>query len=145
MFERILVPADLTERNRDAVDMARGLVAPNGSICLLHVIQTIPGVGVDEEPAFYRKLEERASAFLADLGTSLESVDVAWSAEVVYGSRVRSIVDEAKRLSADLIVIRSHRVSREPSEGSSVRANDGFGTLSYQVGVLAECPVLLVK
>ncbi len=71
MFERILVPADLTERNREAVAMASRVVAPNGSICLLHVIQTIPGVGVDEEKEFYERLEQKASTFLGEQGNEL--------------------------------------------------------------------------
>ncbi|GMR21980.1 MAG: universal stress protein [Acidobacteriota bacterium] len=138
MFERIVVPADLTERNREAVAMASRMAAPNGSICLLHVIETIPGVSVDEEREFYEKLEQKASAFLAELGTVLTEKRVEWTAEVVYGSRARTILDEARKLGADLIVIRSHRIDRESSA-------QGFGTLSYQVGILAECPVLLVK
>ena len=138
MFERIVVPADLTERNREAVAMASRVVAPNGSICLLHVIETIPGLSVDEEREFYEKLEQKASAFLAELGTVLEEQGVEWTAEVVYGSRARTILDEARKLGADLIVIRSHRI-----DGAS--SAQGFGTLSYHIGILAECPVLLVK
>lgn len=138
MFERIIVPVDLTKRNREAVDMARGVVAPNGSICLVHVIETIPGVSVDEEKAFYEKLEKKASSFLAELSSVLDDAGVDSTAEVVYGSRARSILDEAKKLDADLIVVRSHRIGTE-------RADQGFGTLSYQIGILAECPVLLVK
>ena len=138
MFERILVPADLTERNREAVEMASRVVAPNGSICLLHVIQTIPGVDVDEEKEFYERLEQKASTFLGELGNALSAQDISWTAEVVYGSRARTILDEAKKLGADLIVIRSHRIDAESS-------GQGFGTLSYQVGILAECPVLLAK
>ena len=138
MFERIIVPADLTERNREAVAMASQVVAPSGNICLLHVIETIPGLSVDEEREFYEKLEHKASAFLAELGTVLEERGVEWSAEVVYGSRARTILDEARKLDADLIVIRSHRIDGESS-------TPGFGTLSYQIGILAECPVLLVK
>lgn len=138
MFERIVVPADLTERNREAVEMARDVVAPSGSVCLLHVIETIPGVSVDEEKAFYEKLEHKASAFLATLGDILEKSGLDWTAEVVYGSRAHSILDEAKKLDADLIVVRSHRVAGE-------RSDQGYGTLSYQIGIMAECPVLLVK
>jgi len=138
LFERIVVPADLTERNREAVAMASRVVAPNGSICLLHVIETIPGLSVDEEREFYEKLEQKASAFLAELGTILVEQGVEWTAEVVYGSRARTILDEARKLGADLIVIRSHRIDGESSA-------QGFGTLSYQVGILAKCPVLLVK
>ena len=138
MFERIVVPADLTEANRETVRMARGVAAPNGHICLLHVIETIPGLDVDEERDFYERLERKASAFLDELRHGLDGEDVRVSAEIVYGSRARAILDEAQKLDADLIVLRSHRVSRESTQ-------TGFGTLSHQVGILAECPVLLVK
>lgn len=138
MFERIVVPTDLTERNRDAVVMSSRMVAPEGAICLLHVIETIPGLSVDQDKDFYEKLEKNASAFLGELGGALSAQGIRWSAEVVYGSRARTILDEAKKLDADLIVIRSHRIDTE-------RMGHGFGTLSYQIGILSECPVLLVK
>lgn len=142
MFERIVVPADLTEKNREAVEMASRVAAPDGKVCLLHVIETIPGVSVDEEKEFYGKLEQKASAFLEKLGSELSAKKISWTAEVVYGSRARAILDEANKLEADLIVIRSHRVDTEPS---SRQSQHGFGTLSYQIGIFAECPVLLVK
>jgi nucleotide-binding universal stress UspA family protein len=144
MFERIVVPADLTEKNREAVAMASRVAARNGTVCLLHVIETIPGLGVDEEKEFYEKLEKKASAFLEELGGELSAKKIQWTAEVVYGSRARGILDEAKKLDADLIVIRSHRVDTDTPEASSEK-NQGFGTLSYQIGIFAECPVLLVK
>ena len=144
MFARIVVPADLTDRNREAVAMASRVAAPDGTICLLHVIETIPGVAVDEEKEFYEKLEKKASVFLGELGDTLSAQNIRWSAEVVYGSRAQTILDEAKKLDADLIVIRSHRIDRE-SAGQSGQSGMGFGTLSYQVGILAECSVLLVK
>ena len=138
MFERIVVPADLTQANREAVQMAGRLAAPNGRICLLHVIETIPGLELTEEKSFYERLEHKAATFLEELSGLLDRETVQVSAEIVYGSRARTILDEAKKLEADLIVIRSHRVSGESSDA-------GFGTLSYQIGILAECPVLLVK
>jgi len=138
VFERILVPADLTERNRQAVEMARSVVAENGRIYLLHVIETIPGLSVDDEKEFYDKLEKKASEFLSELGSTLMEPGIEWTAEVVYGSRARTILEEARKLRADLIVVSSHRIDTE-------RAGQGLGTLSYQVGVLAACPVLLVK
>jgi nucleotide-binding universal stress UspA family protein len=138
VFERIIVPADLTERNRESVAMAARVVSPEGTVYLLHVIETIPGVGVDEEKEFYEKLERKASAFLGELGSALTAENIAWSAEVIYGSRARSILDEAKKLDADLIIVRSHKIDADAP-------GQGYGTLSYQVGILAECPVLLVK
>ncbi|HSF15971.1 MAG TPA: universal stress protein [Vicinamibacteria bacterium] len=138
MFESIVVPVDLTERNRSAVEMAGRLSAPGGRVCLLHVIETIPGMSVDEQSAFYGKLEKRASAHLRELGKMLEEKSVRWTAELAYGPRAKTVLDEAEKLDADLIVIQSHRVGDEvPSEG--------WGTLSYQIGIFARCSVLLVK
>ena len=86
----------------------------------------------------YQRLEERASAHLQDLTGALDGRDVNCRSAIAYGPRARTILDEAERLEADVIVIRSHRVGdNEPRSGS--------GTLSYQVGILANCPVLLVK
>ena len=138
MFERIVVPADLTERNRRAVEMAGRLSAPEGTVCLLHVIETIPGMSVEEESIFFGKLEERASAYLGELGKMLDEKQIQWKAEIAYGPRAKTILDEAEKLHADLIVIRSHRVGDE-------KPSEGWGTLSYQVGIFARCPVLLVK
>ncbi len=38
----------------------------------------------------------------------------------------------------DLIVLKSHRIDLE-------NPSAGWGTVSYKVGILAQCPVLLVK
>jgi universal stress protein A len=47
-------------------------------------------------------------------------------------------VRTAAALRADLIVLPSHRVN------PSMVGRD-WGTISYKVGILAQCPVLLVK
>ena len=138
MFAHIVVPVDLTERNRGAVEMASRLLSSEGRVCLLHVIETIPGMSVDEESAFFGKLEERASAYLEELGKMLDEQQIEWKAEVAYGPRAKTILDEAEKLQADLIVLRSHRIGDE-------KPSEGWGTLSYQVGIFARCPVLLVK
>ena len=138
MFESIVVPVDLTGRNRSAVEMAGRLSASGGSVCLLHVIETIPGMSVDEQSTFYSKLEKRASAHLGELGKRLDEKQVRWAAEVAYGPRAKTILDEAAKLDADLIVIQSHRVGDEAR-------SEGWGTLSYQIGIFARCSVLLVK
>jgi nucleotide-binding universal stress UspA family protein len=139
MFRVVLVPADLTDRNRQAVGMAAKLVdAEEGAIHLLHVIETIPGFTIEEEKGFYDRLERAARGYLAELARPLEALKLRFEAEVVYGPRAKTIVEEAARLGADLIVIQSHRV--DPG-----RREESFGTLSYQVGIFARCPVLLMK
>ena len=138
MFERIIVPCDLTGRNRIAVEMAAELAASSGSVRLLHVIEIIPGLGLDEEKDFYEKLEGRARSHLEELGKILEAKSVPFQVALAFGPRAKTIVEEAEKLNADLIVVRSHRV------GEATPA-EGWGTLSYQVGIFAACPVLLVK
>jgi nucleotide-binding universal stress UspA family protein len=57
---------------------------------------------------------------------------------VVYGRRAEEIVKFAAANDVDLIVLASHRVN-------SLMVSRDWGTISYQVGILAQCPVLLVK
>jgi nucleotide-binding universal stress UspA family protein len=139
LFRLILVPADLTNKNRAAVEMAAGLVnAQGGAVHLLHVIETIPGFTLEEEKGFYARLEKAAARHLEALARPLQEAGLRWEADVVYGPRAKTILDEAERLGADLIVVRSHRVHPK-------RRQQSFGTLSHQVGIFARCPVLLVK
>jgi len=57
---------------------------------------------------------------------------------IAYGDRLQEIVKFSEEQSADPIVMRSHRI--DPANPTQ-----GWGTISYKVSVLAQCPVLLVK
>jgi len=139
LFRIIVVPVDLTDRNRAAVEMAAKLSIPSqGTIHLLHVIETIPGFTVEDESEFYGRLEKRATEHLDSLSAPLRERGVRFEADVIYGPRAKTIIEEALRVGADLLVIQSHRIDGE-------RRGGGLGTLSHQVGLFAPCPVLLVK
>jgi nucleotide-binding universal stress UspA family protein len=139
LFRTLLVPVDLSDRNRPAVDMAGRLAAPSeGTVHILHVIETAPGFSVEEEPDFYGRLEKRASEHLEALSAPLRDKGVRVEAEVIYGSRAKTIIEEAGRIGADLLVMQSHRIDGE-------RRGEGLGTLSHQVSLFAPCPVLLVR
>lgn len=139
MFGTILVPVDLSEENHASVALASKLAQSEEDVVhLLHVIETIPGLEIEEERDFYERLERNARRYLDKLGKSLDAGKTRWTANIIYGSRAATILAEADRLGADLLVMRSHRLDRD-------ELRDGFGTLSYQVGILARCPVLLVK
>jgi universal stress protein A len=56
----------------------------------------------------------------------------------VFGRRPDQIVSFASANGVDLIVLASHRVN--PS-----MENRDWGSISYKVSILAQCPVLLVK
>lgn len=139
MFRHVLVPADLSDRNGPAVELAAKLASSKGALVhLLHVIEVIPGFTVEEEREFYRRLEKAAHKHLGALKEVIEKEGVGCEAEVAYGSRAQTILDAVRRFDVDLIVIQSHRVEPEVTP-------TGFSTLSFQIGVFAPCPVLLVK
>jgi len=109
-----------------------------GKIHLLHVIETIPGFSVEDEPEFYGRLEKRATEHLDSLSAPLSERGIRFEADVIYGARAKTIIEEVIRIGADLLVIQSQRIDGE-------RRGEGLGTLSHQVGLLAPCPVLLVR
>jgi universal stress protein A len=132
------VPTDLTDRTVKALDLAVELAAGGPMrITLLHVVETVRGLGFGELKSFYGKLEARAEAKMAALARRAAR-GVAVNAEVAYGPRAETIVQFATARKADLIVLASHRVN------PSMVGRD-WGTISYKVGILAQCPVLLVK
>jgi nucleotide-binding universal stress UspA family protein len=139
MFRHILIPADLTGRPTRAADMARDLAPAAGArVTLLHVIETVDVADDDEFESFYRAIEGRASEHLATLASRFEGSALELARTIVYGKPAEEIVRFAMEADVDLIVLASHRIDRS-------RPGYGWGTLSYKIGVLAPCPVLLVK
>jgi nucleotide-binding universal stress UspA family protein len=139
MFQKILVPVDLTDVHQPALDIAADLAKESaGEVTLLHVIEVIAEVWAVEDRDFYDRLEQTARDHLARLGHYLEERAVPRREEVVFGSRAPEIVRYAVEAGIELIVLKSHRIDlQNPSAG--------WGTVSYKVGILAQCPVLLVK
>ena len=136
MFRRVLVPTDLTDRTVAALQAGVSLAEPNGELTLLHVIETVPNVPYEELQAFYSRLEARALSRMAAFVGRIGGPGPRVLQEVVYGRRADEIVRFAVQRHCDLIVLASHRV--DPA------AHD-WGTLSYKVGILSPCAVLLVK
>jgi nucleotide-binding universal stress UspA family protein len=79
-------------------------------------------------------LTERTEKAL-QLASKLASSD---RARITLLHVIETIVSYATANGVDLIVLASHRVN--PS-----MVNRDWGTISYKVGILAQCPVLLVK
>ena len=138
MFERILVPLDLTGSHGSVLDVAARLAREGaGKLTLVHVVRIIPGLLVEDERAFYASLDRKTRAHLSGLASEVASHGVTCTVEVRYGDPAREIVRLCDEIRADLVVLASHRVD---GPGSA-----GWGTLSYKIGVLSPCPVLLVK
>ncbi len=139
-FQHILVPLDFSTKNRIALDVAFELAELNRArVTLLHVIERIEaGAEDDEARAFYQRLTERADTELESLSQPFVEAGLDAEYRVRYGKRAQQIVSFIDERSVDLVVVSSHPLDRTQPISS-------LATISYQVSVLAPCPVLLVK
>jgi nucleotide-binding universal stress UspA family protein len=138
VFRRILVPVDFTPRSLRAVRAAAKVAATTrAKTTLLHVIERIDDGESGAFESFSRKLEsaarEKMKALLAPFGQRLPV-----RAEILYGKPVGEILRFAQANRIDLIVMSSHKLPLRHS-------GESWGTVSYKVGILSRCPVLLVK
>jgi nucleotide-binding universal stress UspA family protein len=141
MFQRILVPVDLTEKSLTAVDMAYELATQSGAeVVLLHVIETIEHVQFEFEELkpFYDRLESSARKGLQEFSERFVANKLRVDQAIVYGQRTKEIIDFAIRKRADLIIMASHRIDPD-------RPGHDWSSISYAVAILSPCPVLLVK
>jgi nucleotide-binding universal stress UspA family protein len=139
MFKKILLPVDLSDRHGPAVKVATELARQSsGEVLLLHVIELIGGISLEEERAFYNRLEKAARQHLGRLAAVLDTEKIPGRSEVRYGHRAPEVARYAAEAGADLIVLTAPRF--DPQNPGAV-----WGSLSYKVGYLAACPVLLVK
>ncbi|MBW2232869.1 MAG: universal stress protein [Deltaproteobacteria bacterium] len=139
IFSKILVPLDLSSRGESAIRMALDLADPDrGVVCLLHVIETLEGIDDDELEAFYSELEAKARAAMGAWIDELGSGGAKMEPLICYGHRAREILRQADELGCDLIVLSSHRIDPDHPAG-------GIGTISHQVALVCDGPVLLIR
>jgi nucleotide-binding universal stress UspA family protein len=139
VFRKILVPIDLTDKHRPALDVAAELALQSGgTVTLLHLIELIAGISMEEEKDFYQRLETAARNHLARQGNHLTRRKVTWKGEVLIGQRVPEIIRYAKETGVDLIVLTSPNI--DPNNPAV-----GLGSLSYKISFFSPCPLLLVK
>ena len=139
MFQRILVPVDLSEKSLAAVDLAYELAAQSqADTTLLHVVETIEYIAFDEMKQFYERLENSARKGLQEFSEKFAAGGLRVDQAVIYGHRTKEIVDFAVGNRADLIIMASHRIDPD-------RPGHDWSSISYAVAILAPCPVLLVK
>jgi len=139
MFRNILLPVDFSDQNRKSSQTTLELLqGTHAVITLLHVIEAIADTDFEEMREFYTRLESRARDGFDRLAEPLAAAGMEIERQVVYGRRVREIVHYAAEHGSDLIVMSSAAVDLRNPETA-------WGSISYQVAILATCPVLLVK
>jgi nucleotide-binding universal stress UspA family protein len=136
MFKKIMVPIDLSDSKNPALLIAKKIAKQNDAqLTLLHVIEKIEFLPSVETKNFYAQLKKTGGEKLQKIAGSL---DARHKTKLILGNRAKSIVEYAAKHDIDLIVMNSHRIDlKEP--------NKGWGTISYKVAILSQCPVLLVK
>ena len=138
MFTKILVPVDLTAKNLRAVETARDLAQwRHGEVAILHVIELLDAP-MEELEDFYEQLEESARHKIEEFAAPLRSAGVPFAQHIRYGKRVPEILKFAAEQAYDVMVITSHPLDRE-------HPGQSWMTISHQLAILAECPVLVLR
>jgi len=139
MYDKILIPVDLSTANEAVFSTARELGDPEHTdIILLHVIETLQDDEPGEMDDFYQELRDDADEKMTAWAENIASDGFEVQAAITYGERGPEITRVADENGVDLIVQRSHTVSREDAENT-------LGTVSHQVAIFAPCSVLLVR
>ena len=139
MFQRILVPVDLTSKSLAAVDLAYEFATQyRADVILLHVIETIEHVQFEDLKPFYQRLENSARKGLQEFSERFVANKVKVDQALIYGHRSKEIINYAVTNRVDLIIMASHRIDPD-------RPGHDWSSISYTVAILSPCPVLLVK
>ena len=148
MLQRILVPLDLSERSVAAVPYAYGIVAPEGTVHLLHVIEHAhhpnplyahytPGRTPSREERERQEAEIRA-VLAALVPAEAGRRGVRSGIEIAEASQVAEAIREAaERLDVDAVFLGSH------GRGGLARAL--LGSVAQEVLRCTRRPVLLLR
>jgi nucleotide-binding universal stress UspA family protein len=144
MIKRILVPVDFSDPSLRALDFAVELSRPLAAqVILLHAVEPVYypvagdmyGVGFDLGNV-YDAIERAARTQLSELAAKLKARGVAVRTLLTLGTAHQVILDSAKKLKADLIVMSTH--------GRTGLSHVLIGSVAERVVRTAPCPVLTV-
>lgn len=139
-LERILVPIDFSDCSLDALEYAVQVAQRSGaSIRLLHVLEPV-SYGLDFSllhVAKQEKMREVIRGRLSDLAKALSEARVKTDVELYGGLPSDSILDRAKTMAADLIVMGTH--------GRRGLSHTISGSVAETVVRKSSCPVLTVR
>ena len=140
MYKQLLVPVDLAEPElaKAAIDTAVAMARPtSGQVRLINVLPMTPVMLAEYVPPDFdvqqrKTSEETLAALAAEIG--LEPGHV--SSVVRQGGIYHEVIEEAKAMPADLIVMTSHR----PDMRSYFLGSNAGHVVRY-----AQCSVLVVR
>ena len=139
---KILVAVDLSDQSSIVVEAARQLAAETGAkVWLIHVAAPDPAfVGYDVGPQYERdaaaKEFRQEHVQIQTIADSFRAAGIDATALLIQGMTSETIVSEADRLKAGMIIVGSH--------GGGIIRNLLVGSISEGVLRNAKCPVLVV-
>lgn len=137
MFKKILMPVDLADKHQHAVETALWMARhDDAEVVLLHVIETIEGMADDDE--LYDKLEATSREYLKTFSEQFSKAGVRSRWEIAFGTGSAEILRFATENEVDLIVLTSPKFDPQSPRTAA-------GSLSWKLGVVSSCPVLLLK
>jgi nucleotide-binding universal stress UspA family protein len=144
MIKRILVPIDFSDSALQALDYAIELGRKlKPEFVVVHALEPVyyPGAGdmygVYDMSFAYREIERAGREQLAHVASRLRRRRLAVRTLLLNGSAPHAIVEAAKKLKADLIVMSTH--------GRTGLAHVLMGSVAEGVVRNAACPVLTVR
>lgn len=148
MYARILVPLDGSELAEVALPHAISLAKQSGAeVILLRVLEPLaPGAAMGQEsiyiePEFWRRLQQEyldeARAYLDRVAARLSADGLSARTEIRRGSPAEMIIDTARELHADAIVMATH--------GRSGIGRWMLGSVADRVVRASHLPVLLIR
>jgi len=140
--QRFLVPIDLSEYANQALDYAVNLAGKlDARLMLVHVIQSIPLVGVDMGVTLpYTYVQDLKAEIMQSMESALKRVTAAGlegEIVVVHGVPFHEIIETAKTRQVDLIIMGTH--------GRTGLQYVLLGSVAEKVVRLAPCPVLVAR
>lgn len=134
----VLVPIDFSDASLETLDVARELVADDGVLHVVFVMQSVhpvePGIVWDVVTEETRR-EQVRQGLEERLGKSLE--DAGLKLHIPAGNPARQIALVAEANKVDLVVM--------PSHGRSGLPRFFLGSVTERVLRLSKCPVLVLR
>jgi nucleotide-binding universal stress UspA family protein len=135
-FKHVLVPTDFSDSATHALDLAAKVVALDGAITLLHVLELPIAYSGEIAPDFAQDLDKKAAAALAASAARVTSARVTTRSRIGYpGAQTLSTVEHDP--SIDLVVMGSH--------GRTGLKRALLGSVAEKVVRHARCPVLVAR
>ena len=141
MFQTVLVPLDGSKLAEKSLTYVENL-AKEGSIAeviFLNVVE-IPSMWLSKGfniSSLKNELSHRAQRYLADIESRFKSKGLKIRTEILEGEAAQCIVEQAKKLAVDLIVIGTH--------GYTGMKGVVFGSVALKVLHDSHIPVLLIR